>query len=182
MTIQKTMKRKNKPLYAQPDFLFGTKQVSWSSDHLQLAIEMESWLARVITTTTSQCYRDLILQQKKRIEQSLSRRVQFRISPSSIYNLSCVYGETDLRSHLIKGLLFADGSALVAHSEQDPEIMTSCFAAVSVNFGQVISISKAGVMCQLPLSPKSPLIQMWWKMSLALNWQNQTELQLWCFR
>lgn len=35
----------------------------------------------------------------------------------------------------MKELLFTDGSALVAYSEQDTEIMASCFAAVSVNFG-----------------------------------------------
>jgi len=48
--------------------------------------------------------------------------------------LACLYAETKASEvPLLK--LFADGGALVAHSVQDPEIKTSCFAAVSVNFG-----------------------------------------------
>ncbi|GFN92963.1 hypothetical protein PoB_001946900 [Plakobranchus ocellatus] len=66
----------------------------------------------------------------------------------SLFNLRRFQAQTKTNKRLIRDLLFADDAALVAHTEQALQRLTSCFADASRLFGLEISLKKTEVLHQ----------------------------------
>ena len=66
----------------------------------------------------------------------------------SLFNLRRLQAHTKTKEQLIRELLFADDSALVAHSETALQRVTSCFAEASQLFGLEVSLKKTEVLHQ----------------------------------
>ena len=60
--------------------------------------------------------------------------VRYRLD-SSLFNVRRFQAHTKTQERLIQDLLFADDAALVAHTEQALQLVTSCFADASRLFG-----------------------------------------------
>ena len=60
----------------------------------------------------------------------------------SLFNLRRLQAHTRTQKRLNKDLLFADDAVIAAHTEQDLQRITSCFADASVLFGLEVSLRK----------------------------------------
>jgi len=75
--------------------------------------------------------------------------IQFR-SDGSLFNMRRLKARTKVLEMLIRDLLFADDCALIAHTLEDIQFMSDCFAAAAAKrFGLTISIKKTKAMYQL---------------------------------
>ena len=75
----------------------------------------------------------------------------------NLYNLRRLQARTKTQEQLVTDLLFADDAALVAHSEEALQRLTTCFAEASHLFGLVISLKKTEVLHQAaPLANHQP--------------------------
>ncbi|GFN82465.1 nucleoside diphosphate-linked moiety x motif 17-like [Plakobranchus ocellatus] len=73
--------------------------------------------------------------------------IRYRLD-GSLFNLRRLQAHTKTNERLIRDLLFADDAALVAHTEQALQRLTSCFADASRLFGLEISLKKTEVLHQ----------------------------------
>lgn len=73
--------------------------------------------------------------------------VRYRLD-GSLFNLRRLQAHTKTQERLIRDLLFADDAALVAHTEQALQRITSCFADTSRLFGLEVSLKKTEVLHQ----------------------------------
>ena len=73
--------------------------------------------------------------------------VRYRLD-GSLFNLRRLQAHTKTNERLIRDLLFADDAALVAHTEQALQRLTSCFADASWLFGLEVSLKKLEVLHQ----------------------------------
>ena len=73
--------------------------------------------------------------------------IRFRLD-GSLFNLRRLQAHTKTHEKLVKDLLFADDAALVAHSEQALQRLTTCFARSAQLFGLEVSIKKTEVLYQ----------------------------------
>ena len=71
--------------------------------------------------------------------------VRYRLH-GSLFNLRRLQAHIKTQERLIQNLLFADDAALVAHTEQALQRMTSCFADASRLFGLEVSLKKTEVL------------------------------------
>jgi len=65
-----------------------------------------------------------------------------------MFNLRRLNAESKITELLAHDLLYADDSALVAHSLEDAQMITDCFAHAAKRFGLTISIKKTEVLKQ----------------------------------
>ncbi len=79
--------------------------------------------------------------------------VRYRMD-GSLFNLRRLQAHTKTLEQLILDLLFADDAALVAHTEQALQRLTSCFADACRLFGLEVSLKKTEVLHQ-PAPKKS---------------------------
>lgn len=68
----------------------------------------------------------------------------------SLFNLRRLTAHTKTLEQVIRELLFADDAALVAHTEQALQRITTCFAEAAQLFGLEISLKKTEVLYQPP--------------------------------
>ena len=73
--------------------------------------------------------------------------VRYRLD-GSLFNLRRLKAHTKTSERMIRDLLFADDAALVAHTEEALQCVTSCFAESSRLFGLVVSLKKTEVLHQ----------------------------------
>ncbi|GFS08107.1 hypothetical protein ElyMa_001266300, partial [Elysia marginata] len=73
--------------------------------------------------------------------------VRYRLD-GSLFSLRRLQAHTKTQERLIRDLLFADDAALVAHTEQALQRITSCFAETSSLFGLEVSLKKTEVLHQ----------------------------------
>ena len=66
----------------------------------------------------------------------------------SLFNLWCLQAHTKTHERLIRDLLFEDDAALVAHTEQALQCITSCFANAAQLFCLEVSLKKTEVLYQ----------------------------------
>ena len=71
----------------------------------------------------------------------------------SLFNLRCLQAHIKTQVRLIRGLLFVDNTALVAHTEQTLQCITFCFADASRLFGLDVSFRKTENNAYHPTSP-----------------------------
>ena len=73
--------------------------------------------------------------------------IRYRLD-GNIFNLRRLQAHTKTQEQLIRDLLFADDTALVAHTERALQRLTSCFAEAAQLFGLEISLKKTEVLHQ----------------------------------
>ena len=69
-------------------------------------------------------------------------------SDGKLFNLSRLRAKTKVRRVLIKEMLFADDTALVAHTVEALQRMINSFSQASKDFGLTISLKKTNIMAQ----------------------------------
>lgn len=79
--------------------------------------------------------------------QSEDGLLHFR-SNGSLFNLVHLHAKTKIRKVLISEMLFADDTALAAHTEAALQEPLNCFVHVCTNFGLTISIKKTNILGQ----------------------------------
>ena len=80
--------------------------------------------------------------------------ISIRFRSGQLFKLSRLTAAGKVSLAMISELLYADDCALVAHSEEDLQVMTRRFGSAFSNFGLTISIKKTEVMHQL--APGAP--------------------------
>lgn len=73
--------------------------------------------------------------------------IQYR-TDGKLFNLRRLQAHTKVIEQLVRDLLFADDCALMAHTQQDMQVIMDKFSAATKRFGLVISIKKTQVMYQ----------------------------------
>ncbi len=73
--------------------------------------------------------------------------IQLR-TDGGLFNLRRLKARTKVQERVIRELLFADDCALVAHSLEDIQFITDCFAHATQRFGLTISLKKTEVLYQ----------------------------------
>ena len=73
--------------------------------------------------------------------------IRYRLD-GNLFNLRRLQAHTKTQEQLIQDLLFADDTALVAHTERALQRLTSCFAEAAQLFGLEISLKKTEVLHQ----------------------------------
>ena len=66
----------------------------------------------------------------------------------SLFNLRRLQAHTKTCEQLVRDLLFADDSALVAHTERALQHLTSCFAETAQLFGFEVNLKKTEILHQ----------------------------------
>ena len=77
----------------------------------------------------------------------LGINVHYR-TDGGIFNLRRLDAKSRITMLLTRDLLYADDWALVAHSLEDAQMITVCFACAAKRFGLTVSIKKAEVLKQ----------------------------------
>ena len=67
----------------------------------------------------------------------------------NLFNLKCLQAHTKTLEQMIKQLLFADDTALVAHDQPTLQQIMSYFAETTLHFGLEVSLKKMGVLHQI---------------------------------
>lgn len=73
--------------------------------------------------------------------------IQFH-TDGNLFNLRRLQAKTKVLEMLIRELLYADDCALIAHTQEDIQHMTDCFAKATKRFGLTISLKKTEVLYQ----------------------------------
>lgn len=81
------------------------------------------------------------------IDCNVGVEMDFRFD-GGIFNLQRLKAKTKVSTQLIRELMFADDCAVVAHSEQDAQLLVDRFSASATRFGLTVSVSKTEVLCQ----------------------------------
>ena len=76
-------------------------------------------------------------------------------SSGKLFKMARLKAKTKVRELIIRELLFADDAGVVAHSEEDFQILLDNFARACNDFGSTISLKKTQVMNQNSLHPAS---------------------------
>ena len=75
--------------------------------------------------------------------------IQFR-TDGRLFNIRRLKSQTKLSNILVREMLFADDCALVAHTEEDLQVIMDRFATACSSYGLTISLKKTEVMLQPP--------------------------------
>ena len=75
--------------------------------------------------------------------------IQFR-TDGRLFNIRRLKSQTKLSNILVHEMLFADDCALVAHTEEDLQVIMDRFATSCSSYGLTISLKKTEVMFQPP--------------------------------
>ena len=94
-------------------------------------------------------------------------------SDGNLFSLARLLAKTKVRKLLIREMLFADGTALTAHTDGDLRQLTSSFAHACSEFGLKISLKKSNILCRdvssIPnkRAPLATTLLRWWRTSLT---------------
>ena len=73
------------------------------------------------------------------------------------FDLRRLKANTKVQEALVRDFLFADDSAVAAHSEEDLQCLADCFSIAAKAFGLTISIKKTEVLCQAAPEPSAKI-------------------------
>ena len=85
----------------------------------------------------------------KHVLDTTTEGIYFRTcSDDSLFNLARLRAKTKVRKDLIRDMLFADDTAVVAHTQEELQSFTDCFSQACKDFGLTISLKKTNVLGQ----------------------------------
>lgn len=98
-------------------------------------------------TLFSLFFSSMLKQASKNLEDDEGVLLRYR-TDGSLFNLRRLQARTKTKQQIVRELLFADDAALVAHTEEQLQKLTSCFARASELFGLEVSLKKTEVLHQ----------------------------------